>query len=188
STVLDFQFTATVAHYLDGDAIGEQFATVYNITNITSMVVQVLVTGFVMNRFRLTVALMVLPVAALTGSAAFLALPILWIGSSLNTVDNALNYSINQSAREALYTPTSRDEKYKAKAFIDMFVQRFAKVIAVGVSLGATMLFTDFSTVRWLSLFTLGVVVVWAFAARYAGRRFHDMTDEEELAAPPGSA
>ena len=58
------------------------------------------------------------------GSLAFLALPTLWLGSLLNTADNAFSYSINQSAKEALYVPTTEDEKYKAKAFIDMFVQR----------------------------------------------------------------
>ena len=112
--------------------------------------------------------------------------PALWFGSMLSTTDNALNYSLNQSTKEALYTPTTRDEKYKAKAFIDMFVQRFAKVLAVGVSLLVTSLFTDFATVRWLSLFTIAVVVVWALAARYAGRRFHELTDDEPPAAQSG--
>lgn len=177
STILDFQFTETVAHYLDGDAIGRQFSTVYTITNVTSLAVQLFLTGFVMSRYRLTVALMVLPAAVLAGSGAFLFLPILWVGSSLNTLDNALSYSINQSAREALYTVTSREEKYNAKAFIDMFVQRFAKVLAVGVSLAVTMLFTQFGSLRWLSLFTIAVVVAWVFAARYAGRRFHELSD-----------
>ena len=57
---------------------------------------------------------------------------------AMSVSDNGLNYSINQSAREALYTPTTPDEKYKAKAFIDMFVQRFAKVLAVAINLGVT--------------------------------------------------
>ena len=179
STVLDFQFTETISHYLDGDAIGTHFSTVYTITNVISMIIQVFLTGVIMSRFRLTVALLVLPVAVVMGSGAFLALPILWVGSSLNTVDNALNYSINQSAREALYTPTSRDEKYKAKAFIDMFVQRLAKTVAVGVSLGVTLIFTEFGSLRWLSLFTVAVTVLWLLAARYAGRRFHELTPDE---------
>ncbi len=180
STILDFQFTETVAHYLDGEAIGRQFSTVYTITNVASLAVQLLLTGFVMSRYRLTVALMVLPAAVAVGSSAFLLLPILWVGSSLNTLDNALSYSINQSAREALYTATSREEKYNAKAFIDMFVQRFAKVLAVGVSLAVTMVFTHFGSLRWLSLFTIAVVVAWIFAARYAGRRFHELSDGPE--------
>jgi len=177
STMLDFQFTSTVAHYLNGPAIGKQFSTVYTITNATSLVVQLFATAFVMSRFRLTVALLVTPLAILGASGAFVALPLLWPGSMLNTVDNALNYSINQSAKEALYTPATRDEKYKAKAFIDMFVQRSAKAVAVGVSLAITLVFTSFSSVRWLSLIVVALVVVWAFAARYAGRRFHELTE-----------
>ncbi|MEL6190292.1 MAG: Npt1/Npt2 family nucleotide transporter, partial [Myxococcota bacterium] len=139
STIMDFQFSATIEHYLDGEAIGAQFTTVYAITNWTAMLVQLFLTSFVMKRLGVGVALLVLPVAALLGSTAFLALPILWVGSLLNTADNAFSYSINQSAKEALYVPTTREEKYKAKAFIDMFVQRFAKALAVGLSLGMTL-------------------------------------------------
>ena len=60
-------------------------------------------------------------------------------------------------------------------------VQRLAKAVAVGVSLLVTTLFADFSTVRYLSLFTIGMVVLWVGAARHAGRRFHELT---ELPAP----
>ncbi len=179
STVLDFQFSSTIAHYLDGPAIGQQFATVFAISNVVALVVQLFLTTVVMRRFGLAVALLVTPFVMVLGSVAFLALPILWVGSLLNTADSAFAYSINQSAREALYTPTTRDEKYKAKAFIDMFVQRFAKSVAVGVSLAITLVFADFSTIRWLSLLTLALVAAWAFAARYAGRQFAAMEARE---------
>ncbi len=177
STIMDFQFTATIVHYLEGEAIGRQFATMYAISNGVAFLVQLLLTSFIMTRFGLGVALMVLPIAALGGSAAFMAVPILLFGSLLNTADNAFAYSINQSAKEALYVPTTRDEKYKAKAFIDMFVQRFAKALAVGVTLGITTVFADFSTVRWLSVFTVGIIVLWLLAARYAGRHFREVTE-----------
>ena len=177
STVMDFQFTSTIAHFLSGPAIGKQFATVFAITNIVSMLVQLFLTSLVMSRLGVGVALMVLPVAALTGSMGFMALPVLWMGSGLNTLDNGFSYSINQSAKEALYVPTTTDEKYKAKAFIDMFVQRFAKAVAVGVSLGITMVFQEFSSLRYLSAFTIGVIIVWIFAVRYAGRKFKEMTE-----------
>jgi AAA family ATP:ADP antiporter len=177
STVMDFQFTSTIAHYLSGPAIGKQFATVFALTNIVSMLVQLFLTSFVMSRLGVGIALMILPVAALAGSMGFMALPILVTGSALNTLDNGFSYSINQSAKEALYVPTTTDEKYKAKAFIDMFVQRFAKAVAVGVSLGITMVFREFSSLRYLSAFTIGIIIVWIFAVRYAGRRFKDMTE-----------
>jgi AAA family ATP:ADP antiporter len=180
STVMDFQFTSTVAHYLEGEAIGKQFSTVFAITNVVSMLVQLFLTSFVMTRFGVGTALLVLPVAALSGSIGFMALPILWMGSALNTIDNAFSYSINQSAKEALYVPTTKDEKYKAKAFIDMFVQRFAKAVAVGVSLIITTVFSDFSSIRWLSLFTVAVVVLWIIAARYAGAHFASVTQRSK--------
>jgi len=177
STVMDFQFTSTVAHYLDGDAIGEHVALVYAITNGVAAVIQLLGTGWVMTRYGVGAALLVLPVAAALGSAAFMLVPALWVGSALNTVDNAFNYSINQSAREALYVPRSRAEKYRAKAFIDMFVMRLAKAVAVGVSLAIGAWFDSFASVRWLGVFTLAVVAAWLVAARYAGRRFRAVED-----------
>ena len=177
STVMDFQFTSTIDHYLSGPAIGKHFATVFAITNMVSMLVQLFFTSFVMSHFGLGFALMVLPVAALAGSMGFMALPVLGMGSALNTLDNGFSYSINQSAKEALYVPTSKDEKYKAKAFIDMFVQRFAKAVAVGVSLGITMVFREYSSLRWLSGFTVAVIALWIFAAIYAGRSFKRMTE-----------
>lgn len=177
STIMDFQFSSTIAHYLDGPAIGRQFSTVFAITNVVSMCVQLFLTSWIMTRFGVMAALLVLPLAALAGTGAFMAVPALWVGSLLNTADNGFSYSINQSAKEALYVPTTPDEKYKAKAFIDIFVQRFAKAIAVVVSLGITAIFKDFASLRWLSVFTIAIVVIWMVAACYAGQRFQSLEE-----------
>ncbi|MFC2173157.1 NTP/NDP exchange transporter, partial [Acidobacteriota bacterium] len=179
STVMDFQFTATIEHFVAKDDLGQHFSTIFMITNIVAMFVQLFLTSYIMTRFGLKTALFILPAVILFASVGYMALPILWIGSLLNTADNGFSYSINQSAKEALYVPTTREEKYKAKAFIDMFVQRFAKALAVGVSLAITTIFTDFSTVRWLSVFILIVVVVWFFAARYAGKKFDEISKKQ---------
>ena len=180
STIMDFQFSATVLHYLDDDdEIGRQFDLVFATTNWVAFGVQLLLTSFVMTRFGVGAALLFLPVAAMLGSVSFLIAPVLLFGSALNTCDNGFSYSINQSAKEALYVPTTKDEKYKAKAFIDMFVQRFAKALAVFLSLGITMAFSGFESIRWLSLVTVVILVLWIAAARYAGRVF-----AEKEAAP----
>ncbi len=177
STIMDFQFTSTIANTLDGDAIGAHLSRVFAVTNVASMVVQFFVTPFVLQHWGLEIALLVLPVATSVGSAAYLAVPTLWTGSLLNTADNAFSYSINQSAKEALYVPTSEDEKYKAKAFIDMFVQRAAKALAVGVSLGIGVWFDDFASVRWLSLVTIALAAAWVLAVRRVGRGYPQSTD-----------
>ena len=115
STIMDFQFTSTVLYYLDGDAITAQFAIVYAFTNSVALFVQLFLTSFVMTRFGVGAALLFLPIAALLGSVGFMAAPILLLGSFLNTADNGFSYSINQSAKEILYTPTSKADKYHAR-------------------------------------------------------------------------
>jgi fatty acid desaturase len=49
--------------------------------------------------------------------------------------------------------------------------------LAVIVSLGITAVFTDFSSMRWLSLFTLLIIGVWLVAVRYAGHQFRLLTE-----------
>ncbi len=181
STVMDFQFTATIAERVAREDLDNAFSTTYAITNALALFIQLFLTTVILSKFRHSVALLLMPVVVLFASSGYLLAPIVYTAASLTISDNALNYSINQSAREALYTPTSRDEKYKAKAFIDMFVQRFAKAVAVGVSLGITMFLgegegVDFSSLRYLSIFVILLVVLWIAAARYAGRRFEQLT------------
>ncbi len=180
STVMDFQFSATVSYYLEGPAIGEQLASVFLVTNVVSLLVQLLLTRFVMQVLGIRAALSVLPFAVLVVAGGFAMMPLLWVGSSLSIADNALNYSVNQSARESLYVPTSTSEKYQAKAFIDIFVQRAAKALGVVLSLMMSLwVRDDLSAVRFLSLVVVGLAFVWLWLARYAGHRFN------ELAASP---
>ena len=170
STIIDFQFTSTILHYVDGSARGQHFANVFAFTNVVSLLVQLFLTGFVMQRFGILVALLVSPLVLLGASGIFMLAPVLLVGSFLNTADNGFSYSINQSARESLYVPTSVEEKYKAKAFIDMFVQRFAKAVAVGITLLITSHFHDFDGVRWLSLINVVLILVWIYAVFVAGK------------------
>ncbi|MCC7431174.1 hypothetical protein IT568_10050 [bacterium] len=176
STIMDFQFSSAIVNLVPKEKIGDAFATAFAATNIVAMIVQLFFTSFVMNRFGVGIALLVLPVCALSGSVGFLFFPSVLTGSLLNTADNGFSYSINQSAKETLYVPTSQDEKYKAKAFIDMFVQRFAKALAVGFSLLITLIFTDFSTIPYLSVLSVVLLLLWILAVRFAGRKFEELT------------
>ena len=54
------------------------------------------------------------------------------------TLENATDYSLQNTVRQALFLPTSREAKYKAKAAIDTFFMRFGDVLQAGlVRLGA---------------------------------------------------
>lgn len=180
SNIVDFQLAAVVETSIQSEQARDAFfGLVGQITGIGSIVIQLLVTSFVMRRYGVGVALLFLPVSILLGSIGFLLVPSLVFVVAMSASDNALNYSINQSAREALYTPTSRDAKYKAKAFIDMFVQRFAKVVAVVLNLGVAA-FVGIQGVRWLSLASIGVLVGWIALVRYAGHQFEEQAADVE--------
>lgn len=177
STIMDFQWTQSVASAIANENIGAYFGSVYFVTNSVAVFVQLFLTSFVMRRFGVGIALLFLPVAALSSSVGFLIFPILMIGNALSVSDNGLNYSINQSSKETLYVPTTPEIKYRAKAFIDMFVQRFAKSLAVAINLIVTAAI-GIGGIRWLSIASIAMLIVWISAVRFAGRQFEVMTQQ----------
>jgi len=181
SNIVDFQLSATIASSISGDLEKDAyFGLVGQITSIVSLVVQLFLTSFIMKRYGVGIALLFLPIAITLGSVGFLVVPSLLFVTIMSASDNSLNYSINQSAKEALYTPTDQDTKYKAKAFIDMFVQRFAKVLAVVLNLGVAA-WVGLEHVRWLSIACLIILIFWIMTVRYAGREFDKKANVEEL-------
>ncbi|MCJ7679855.1 MAG: hypothetical protein MUP70_03935, partial [Candidatus Aminicenantes bacterium] len=84
--------------------------------------------------------------------------------------DKSLSYSLNQSVRELLYIPVSPVQKYKAKIFIDMFVNRFAK------GLGGIILLILFYLTARNPLVITGVTIIligiWIFLNMAASREY----------------
>ncbi|WP_118839498.1 NTP/NDP exchange transporter [Salinibacter ruber] len=181
SNIVDFQLAMIVEEQIaDTSDRSAFFGRVGQATSLVSIGVQLLLTSFVMKRYSVKVALLFLPLAILGGTIGFVVLPTLAFVGFMSVSDNALNYSINQSAKEALYTPTTQDEKYKAKSFIDMFVQRAAKVASVVLNLGLTALVV--ADARWLSLAVGILLVAWIFVIRFLGRQYETRKEADEPA------
>jgi AAA family ATP:ADP antiporter len=177
SQVMDYQFKRATQSFGNVQATQAFMADVYWYANLLSVVVQLVLVSFILRKFGVTVALLVLPVSLMASSIGFLALPSLLTVSLLVVFDNGLNYSLQQTARESLYIPTSPDEKYKARAFTSMFVQRSAKGLAILLALG---LATIGAPVRVLSVVTLVTLALMALCSIYAGRRFAERVSEDE--------
>jgi len=172
SNIVEFQFSATVENSgMEGTEIDAFFGLWGWLISGISIVAQLFLTPFLMNRKSIGAALFVLPVVDLVLSGGFLIMPGLYMAMLLSASDNGFNYSINQSAKESLYTPTSRDVKYKAKAFIDMFIQRFAKVLAVALNL-VFAAYVGISGVRWLALASILVLVAWLYVVKYVSDQY----------------
>tara|TARA_R110002049_G_scaffold229798_1_gene401942 strand:- start:34 stop:1455 length:1422 start_codon:yes stop_codon:yes gene_type:complete len=175
STLVDYQFTATVLHYVAPSDLGTHFSNVYAFTNLTAVAVQLMLTPWILRRYGVGTGLMLLPVTLGLCAAGFWIAPVLLLGSLLNTADNAFAYSLNQSAKEILYVPLSRDEKYRAKAFIDIFLLRTAKAFAVAGGLVLSMIFAGFDNIRWLSVLVLALLALWVLAVRWLGREYRTL-------------
>jgi len=175
SQILDYQYSSAAEVAVEGSGATQAFfAQIGTIVGVVSVIVQVFLVSFVIRKFGLKTALLVLPLAMAIASGLYLATPILITAAFLTISDNAFNYSMNQTARETLFEPTSDDVVYKARAFINMFVQRLGKgtAILMALALGAI-------PIRYLSILALVVIVVWAGFALYAGRRFDAITGDD---------
>ena len=76
------------------------------------------------------------------------------------TLENATDYSIQNTLRQALFLPTSREAKYKAKAAIDTFFMRFGDVLQAGVLRLGAQFHMAFASFAWLNV---GLTLVWLF-------------------------
>ena len=113
--------------------IGEFYSDFYFWVNLGGVLVQLFVTPRLVQRFGVRVALLVLPVLALAGNLAISLLPILVIVRWTKTGQNALDYSLNNTVRNALFLPLTAQEKYKSKQVVDTVFVRAGDVLAAGL-------------------------------------------------------
>jgi AAA family ATP:ADP antiporter len=152
----------------DTDMRTTQFARIDFITQVATLLLQLVIAGHLMKRVGVSVALALLPVIV---SFGFIGLAIVGSFAALITFEatfRAIQRAITRPARETLFTVVGREDKYKSKAFIDTFVYRGGDV------LGA---WTEGLLGRLgMALFGLAAVAVplaagWAVMGLWLGRR-----------------
>jgi len=105
------------------------FARIDMITQVATLLLQAVVTGHLMKRLGVSVALALLPITALLG---FIGLAIAGSIAALVAFEatfRAVQRGIMRPSRETLFTVVPRADRYKAKAFIDTFVYRAGDVV-----------------------------------------------------------
>ena len=108
--------------------------------NVVAIVVQALVVSRIVRYLGIAGVVLALPVVALGAYGAMGALGTLAAVRWAKTAENSTDYSIMNTARQILWLPTRREEKYKGKQAVDTFVVRTGDVLsAVLVYLGTTL-------------------------------------------------
>ena len=161
STFVYFQQAdITKAHFHDRAARTAFFAQLDLAVNTLTIFGQLLITGRLLKWFGVGVTLACLPLLSLFGFIGMGLLPTITLLAVLQVMRRAGNFAITRPAREVLFTVISREDKYKAKSFIDTFVYR------TGDQIGAW----SYTFLTWLGLGLTGISFVAApLAAIWCG-------------------
>ncbi len=127
--------------------------------NVVALLLQAFFTSRLLKHRGLGGVLLALPLIALGGYAIIAA----GVGFSavrwIKTAENATDYSVMNTARQLLWVPTSREEKYKAKQAIDTFFVRAGDVISAAVVfIGTQQLHLD---IQQFAIANIALTIVW---------------------------
>ncbi len=165
SNLIDFQFKSVAeTAYPQKNLRTSFFGTFY----LAVLVLSSVFTAFGSSRLlkNLHSAVLILPGLLLAGSLVVFLLPgagIAWAVAVKGT-DKSLSHSLNQSLRELLYIPLPQNIKYRAKVFIDMFLNKFADGLAglVLIAIGPLLKFH----VEKVSFLVIGFLFLWIYFGR----------------------
>jgi ATP:ADP antiporter, AAA family len=117
-------------------------------------------------------AMYILPAISLMSYSLLGLVPMLGIVRWAKTLENATDYSLQNTVRQALFLPTSREAKYKAKAAIDTFFMRSGDVLQAGiVKLGATFQL-GLTGCAWVNV---GLTLIWLYTVSRLARQHRKM-------------
>ncbi len=151
---------ASVLRLKRSEEIGRFYGDFFFWVNLAGVLTQMFLVSRIFKIFGVRAALFALPVVAFGGYAAIAmtagALGVLRVAK---TAENSVDYSLQNTVKQALFLPTTREEKYKAKAAIDTFFVRLGDTASAAlVFIGLNVLNFDSISFAW---FNVGLVSVW---------------------------
>lgn len=152
--------------------IGGFYGDYFSWVNLLGLLLQTFAVSRIFQFVGVRGALFILPSLALTSYAVMAVAPALAVVRGAKLIENSTDYSLQNTVRQALFLPTSRAEKYKAKAAIDTFFMRFGDVLQAGLVRVGTELSVGFAGFAW---FNVGLTLVWLWIAARLGREHRRM-------------
>jgi AAA family ATP:ADP antiporter len=173
AVVVDQQLSmAAEATGIDADAITALFARVTFFLSLAGFVVGVALTSRIHRSFGIAVALLLLPIGLGASATLILLTGALWAVASARVLDTTLRYSVDKTTREVLFLPLPADLRFRAKPFIDVTMDRFAKAAAavlILVLIHPSGLGLDWRQLSYASLF---VMAAWIATCLVAWREY----------------
>ena len=155
--------------------IGEYFADFFGWVNLMGLLIQMFLVSRIFKFLGVRLALFILPCIAIGGYALLIALPMLQIVRIVKIAENSTDYSLMNTIRAALYLPTSREVKYKAKQAIDTFFVRLGDMLQAGIVFVGTWLGLSLGSFAAVLAF---FCVLWILSAVSIYREHKKLTSE----------
>ena len=166
-TRLDFFRQKYLKEYVE-EYIGNFYAGFFTIVNLVGLLLQLFIVSRVLKYFGIRIAILILPLISFIGYFTIAFVPVLLIIRWVKIAENATDYSLQNTVRQVLFLPTSREEKYKAKQAIDTFFWRAGDVLSTAVVLlGSTILMLK---VKHFALINLVLVSAWFLLSYFIGK------------------
>lgn len=160
STFLYFEQAAIAkSSFPDRGAQAAFFASVDLAVNVLTLSLQIFLSGRIVKRFGIGLTLAVLPALSVIGFATLAVSPTIMVIVGLQVLRRAGDYAIAKPTREVLFTVVPREDRYKAKNFIDTVVYRagdqigawvFAGLAAEGLSRTLIAIVASLLSALWL--------------------------------------
>ncbi|MES9970165.1 MAG: MFS transporter [Candidatus Thiodiazotropha sp.] len=169
STFLYFQQAQIVkAAFSNSEARTAVFAAIDLSVNVLTLILQVFITSRLVKGLGLGITLALIPLLLAVGFIALGLFPTLVTLITVQILRRAGNYAIMRPAREMLYVVLSREEKYKAKNFIDTVVYRGGDAVSSWVYAGFKAAGLSLASIAWIAV---PLSLTWALIAYRLGRR-----------------
>ncbi|MDQ3118975.1 MAG: MFS transporter [Verrucomicrobiota bacterium] len=169
ATFLYFQQAEVASrHFSDRASRTAFFAQIDVWVNVLTVLVQIFLTSRLLKWLGVGVTLATLPAISIVGFTTLGLMPTIAVLVVYQVLRRAGNFAVSRPAREVLFTSISREDKYKAKSFIDTFVYR------AGDQVGAW----SYAALGWFGLTMTGIsfvavplAVIWCFLSVWLGRK-----------------
>jgi AAA family ATP:ADP antiporter len=128
-----------------------------------------------LSRLGVGVTLVVLPLVTFVGFGALGLVTSLGVVVVFDVLRRTASYGLAKPTKEVLFAVVPREDKYKAKSFIDTAVYRGGDALSGWAFKGMRTIGLDLSTIAWVGV---PLALVWAALSWRIGRREERMADE----------
>ena len=182
TTFIDYQSKTVISmKMLRIDEYTEFFGYFHAGLYVLPFIISLFVTSNLIKSYGIRIILLLFPLVLLLCFGGIALWPVLGFALAIKASDKSLSFSINQYIRELLYIPVSPELKYKAKIFIDMFLNRFAKGIGALILMIFIFLPPDpwQNRVQIVSIIAVVFIIAWVFANLKVSKEYTNIVKQK---------